>query len=383
MTDMGNTEGTLPASNPLDGVDMGSQSARLGALSSIIGVRQAEEPAPGPQAADRASDTPETPPDAGDDGRQAEDETKNGEGIAAEPQGDEPEGEEANDTSEVGSAEETGQPRSFEELVETAGLSADEISDLTFNMVVDGEEQTFTFKELVRNNRRQADLTRGFQEVADARKQFADLQTQHANGYRDHIEATAAVLKTLDRQIRFDEAQIAKLRATNPEAASAAMARNQRNQQALQEGLREIQELKAQQDKAQAEAQASQDQYHYEMLVNRHPHLRDEKAFKTFGEEVSGYLSEMGYSADEVGDVSDHRFIEICMDAMKARKAAKMQKAIDRKTVRKTPQKTLKGRSSTSQGNSVKARAAAETARNIRAGKTGSLAGWLRESGMA
>lgn len=402
------TDGALDAGSfpdHLANVDMNHPTNRLGALSSIIGgmdhegndlppgERRQPEGEPG-----QSEDAPSRERD--DKGRfRARDRQEAQEGGDSEGEADpvddvgDQDGDEdipadaGNAPDDQGSAgDEDAQIESFEAMMEAAGIDADTASDLMFDVVIGGETQQIPYKDLVQGYRRQQDLTRGFQEVSEAKRKTAEIHEAVATKYREGVQALAASLRTLDAQMVFDQAQIERIRATNPEAASAALARNERNRQVYGQQLEAIQEAYARQAEAEEQAQAARQEYTRDMLLSRHPKLRTEEGRTGFQKDLEGFLEKRGFSAEDMNlATQDWRIVEIVMDAMEHGKAKAMKQSIDGKTVKRTPKRVVKNkRASTAKATDGQRNQAleAERAQAIRSGQRGALAGFLVDSGM-
>lgn len=400
--DTENTDGNFSeGTNHLEGVDMRHQEGRLSALTGIISGLDEEgnDLPPGetrePETTDEPGDIevkahtrkrkpkaegdPQNPPD--DDGEVEEgDDT----GDRVEAKGIPDEGNDPGDSDAAG--DEDDAVESFEAMMEVAGVDVDAASDLMFDVVVEGETQQVPYKELVKGYRRQQDLTRGFQEVSEAKKQTADVHQEIADQYRQGVQQFAASLKALDAQMQFDTAQIDAMRVSNPEAAAAAVARNQRNQKAFEQGLQHVQAMETERQKHAQAAEDAKTQHSRDMLLSRHPKLRTDEGFKKFDEDFTKFLVDKGFTQEDVGSITDWRIVEIAMQAMDVGKVKKMEKSIAAKDVKKPNKRPIKKRrASTAKGpgNGVDQRREAERAQSIRQGKKGSLASFLVDSGMA
>ena len=404
-----NTDGDLEAgSHPdhLANVDMRHPTERLGALSNIIGGMDEDGndlPPGGTRTPEgepgQSEDAPSRERDdkgrfrARDRAEAQEDEDSEGEADPVDDTGDQdgdediPADDAGNDPDGQGSAgDENASIDSFEAMMEAAGIDADSASDLMFDVVVNGETQQIPYKDLVQGYRRQQDLTRGFQEVSEAKRETAQVHEAVAAKYREGVQALAASLRTLDAQMVFDQAQIERIRATNPDAAAAALARNERNRQVYEQQLVAIQEAYARQQEEEGQAQEAREAYTRDMLLSRHPKLRTEEGSAAFRRELSNFLESKGFTEDDMGSVvQDWRVVELVMDAMEHGKAKAMKQSIDGKTVKRTPRKVVKNKRASTAKPTEKTRnqaREAERAQAIRSGQRGALAGFLVDSGM-
>lgn len=235
----------------------------------------------------------------------------------------EPDTAEEASTEPAGAEEGTEAAETDEETDETEEAPAPEAvldPNLRIKVKVDGQEEEHTLEEVLKGYSRTADYTRKTQELAAQRKS----QEAEAAQVREERQMYAARLAQLDQAITdatpqepdWDKVQIerpqefATLRAQwslHKERQAALQVERQRAEQAVM-----ADQQIARQQYLQAEQTA---------LLEAFPDWKDEKVANTAKAEIVAYVKDMGYTVEEIAQVTDHRIIKLIAKAMKYDKA--------------------------------------------------------------
>lgn len=215
--------------------------------------------------------------------------------VAEEPE--EPVSEEPEATAEVEDTEPEGEPE----------------PPPVYTVKVDGQDVEVTLEEALKGYSRTADYTRKTQTLATERK---TLDAERAT-IRDARDQYAARLKVLDESLGDpQEPDWDTLRSEHPENYPLAVADWQRHR-AERQALHAERDRVAQEQLADRRHQLTEKRSEeHALLVEAIPAFKDpEQAVALTGKMVKA-ATQYGYSADEVGQVIDHRALRLLHDAM-------------------------------------------------------------------
>lgn len=197
-----------------------------------------------------------------------------------------------------------------------------------YTVKVDGEEQEVTLDELVRGYQRNADYTRKTMKVAEERRELASLreqaERQRAQAEADRRQYTSELdqaIPMLREQLlqHFGGIDWAKLTAEEParfaELAPAFETLSGQLQQA--EAMRH--RLRQQQRQQEGELQQARLRYRNEQwrsLLKHLPELAQPAAARREVLAMTDYLTEAGYSREELDRLVDHRDFILARKAM-------------------------------------------------------------------
>jgi DNA-binding XRE family transcriptional regulator len=192
----------------------------------------------------------------------------------------------------------------------------------------DGTEEEVSEKELQDSYLRTADYTRKSQANADARKKFESEEVPALRAERVQLADGLKNIEEALRAISPQEPDWDKIRIENPEQFANARA----EWQLTQERLGQVQEARKKAD-AQVEKDRTSQLTEYataerSKLLEKIPAWKDEKVATKEKEAIAEYALLMGYDANDLKNVFDHRLMLILRDAMNGKKAAEKKPAI-------------------------------------------------------
>jgi hypothetical protein len=182
---------------------------------------------------------------------------------------------------------------------------------------IDGKDVTVKLSELKNGYQRQADYTRKTMEVAEQRK-AAEAEAAKA---RQERERTAGELQkiahqlegALNEQSKIDWEQLLQ---TDP-------VEYLRQQHLAQQRQAQLQQVAAEQQRLNAQAQAEAEQARTRLLQDQHqalldklPAWKDETKAKAEMSQMRDFLKAEGFSDDEIGKINDHRGVILARKAM-------------------------------------------------------------------
>jgi hypothetical protein len=286
----------MSASNTRDSNDTpsaGSTVEQAAANIATILARESGEPE------ERDEEEGAAQPEEQTEGEQQADDdeaTTQGDEDGEEPS-EEPEAEDGEGTDEEG--EEPDEPEATAKAI---------------TIELDGKPVTLTADEVRQGYLRQADYTRKTTALAEERRTFQG----HAQAVVTERQQYAALLPVLEQQIKSlmpQEPDWDRLAVEDPVEFNRQWAAKQMRDakltaiQAEQHRLSSLQQQEAQQQTAQQIAAER------EKLVNANPQWSNPERWTQDRQAVRDYLAGYGYSADEIGAVTDHRAVVIAHKA--------------------------------------------------------------------
>ena len=250
----------------------------------------------------------------------------------AEPEGETPETEEAAPVEEEESTEET-QDESLEEETEEESEVEDESEEFDeeeeveelYTLRVDGQEVEVSLDELLKGYSRQSDYTKKTQEIAEQRKQAEQLQQQYGSEIaqiqaerQQYMESLQNVIQNSmpaieqfgnvdwDRLKDADPIEYVKKKEEFREAQEKVQGMQMQYQQAYEQQAYEAQE--------QFKTHVRNEHMKFADIV---PEWKEEKSRKKLATDIRDYAIKVGYSAEEVGQLADHRSLLVLMKAQK------------------------------------------------------------------
>ena len=190
---------------------------------------------------------------------------------------------------------------------------------------VDGQDVEVSLNELLAGYSRQSDYTRKTQELATERKQLEEAANQYMaeihqnNAVREqYIHATGQFIA----QAHSNLEQYAKIDWRALKEADPIEYVTKRDE--FREHQSRIQH--AQRLQQQAAAEASQEQgmmleqhvaREHELMVDKVPEWADQEKRSALAGKIKGYADTQGFTAEEIGSLSDHRSLNVLIKAMK------------------------------------------------------------------
>lgn len=208
-----------------------------------------------------------------------------------------------------------------------------------YKVAIDGKEEEVTVDELRSGYMRQRDYTLKTQDLAKERETFSSETTQRKQVVDNTINelgvlAQHMVQRLVDEDQRTDWNQ---LQQTDPEAYAARMTKRLENREMLRTVLAKATQMQGQQKRDQEE------KFKTEFMNRRKseesklalviPEWSDPEKAKAEKSELGKFLTERGFSKDELMSFIDHRAIALSREAMLYRRMLEARKAAGEKKV--------------------------------------------------
>ena len=223
---------------------------------------------------------------------------------------------------------------SLEEFVEE-NQELSESSDIqenseepVYTVTVDGTDYEVTQDELIQGYQRNADYTRKTQELAVEKQQSSEFVERS----KKDVEAKLAQLTQLNQaaqaQLQEEYANIdfEKLYDEDPVEAARLEHKMRKKHEQLAQVQQQTQQLQTQEFQKYLEEQQKQ-------LNVKLPELSHPEKGQQFKKQMRDYLSSVGFNAQEIDSVYDHRYVMLVRDAMSYRNLQKAKPQIKKKAV--------------------------------------------------
>jgi len=213
-----------------------------------------------------------------------------------------------------------------EETEVEAAAETEEPEDPEFEVDLGQGKQKLKLSDLIRGNLQNADYTRKTQALAEERR-----------------AAEKAIAETAQLREQLSESLKKWAVPTEQEPDWAELATKLPPQEY---NLRRVhwEQRQRQKEQARAEFHAMQDQLRAEAiaaernkLLEAFPEWRDESKFLSAAKQMAEGANTYGFSAEEVGQIADHRMIRVLKDALAYRELQKAKPAIEKKVAEVKP----------------------------------------------
>lgn len=251
-------------------------------------------------------------------------------------------------------------PSTLDELAAAFEVPPEKLRDLKVKAKIDGEEVEVTLSDAIAGYQRTQDYTRKTTELSEQRTEFERAVSEAEAELRSRAERLSTLTLTLERQLGGKEPNWDAL-ANNPAEYLKAQRDWQQKQMALRGAQAERNRLMQAEQAQQAHKLQSFVENERQKMTTNWPELADPDAGKV--KAIKSYLTEKGFSRDDIAQIYDHRMIGVLMDAIAAREVSNATP--EKKLMKPKPGKTLTPAAKGSQDSKTDRIAAAR--RNARA----------------
>lgn len=284
-------------------------------------------------------------------------------------QSDKPDAEPEPDPEQDGEAEPEPEEGEGEPQPEQSEIDPESI---ILKVKIGDEEQEITAEEARKGYMRQADYTRKTQELATAKKEFAEKELPLVREERAQYAQLISQLRQTLEMVTPKEPDWAKLKEESPEAFADTWAAWQLHQKRLHAVS---EEQKAALAKVQEDQQAQYEAYveaESQKLAEVIPEIADPEKGKVVKTNLVEYARKIGFSDEEIAAVADHRALVLLHKARLYDESQKRKPEIQKKVA--VARAVARPGAKPGAATSVRTREVTEVTRaKIRAAKTGSV----------
>jgi hypothetical protein len=188
--------------------------------------------------------------------------------------------------------------------------------NLKLKVKVNGEEREETLEEILKGYSRTQDYTRKTQEIATQRKTF-EAEAQAVRSERQMYASQLVQLEQVLKDATPQEPDWAEIQRSQPAAFGNLYAQWSAHEKRMAE-------VSAERERAQQAVMADQAQERQrylqaeqEKLLEAFPEWKNPESATTAKTAMVGYVKNMGYTVEELSQVTDHRLIKLIDKAMK------------------------------------------------------------------
>lgn len=185
---------------------------------------------------------------------------------------------------------------------------------------------------------KRSELTAGYMKDADYRQKTTALAEQRklvetqaqqvALKQQQAVTQLDVLIEGLYTQLVGDQKALQRLIDEDPQEYLRQQAAMTQRANQLQLAMQQRQAVQGQLSQDEQRQRSEWRQGERERLLEKLPHWRDEKKRTAESDEIASYLNDIGYTADELGELVDHRALLVARDAARYRalQRAKQQK---------------------------------------------------------
>lgn len=229
-------------------------------------------------------------------------------------------------------AEEATEAETFQNLEELAEATGMELEDflktIKARTKVEGEEKEVSLADVLKGYQLESTFTRKNEAFLAQQKEWqAKIQREQAE-LQQHLQRTGQAFQMAQAQLthEFNAIDWRQLEKDDPQEYLVKRQKFGERQAQIDHAINQAtQNAKAVMSKQQQQQQAQMEAYtrqQDELLLNALPTWKKPEVRKNESEKVAQFLMDHGYTADEVGNIRDHRVILMAVNAMKGAKVS-------------------------------------------------------------
>ena len=206
----------------------------------------------------------------------------------------------------------------------------------TFKARVNGQEVEVTLEEALKGYSRTEDYTRKTQELAEARKKFETEEIAAVRAERDQYKTYLGELKKALEDLTPKEPDWDKVKnELSPEAFAAEVLSWQQRQKHIDKITEEQKRVQSQQDEEARKGFEEIVRSERTKLEAALPDMKDPEKAKAINKDLVEYATvELGFTPEQLGQVTDHRLVLLLHKAMRHDRAEKNAPKIQNKIER-------------------------------------------------
>lgn len=229
-------------------------------------------------------------------------------------------------------ADETLSFQYIDEVAEAAGMEVQEFLDaVKARTNVDGELGEVSLAALLKGHQLESSFTRKNQQWIEQQKaEKAELEKQRTE-LGNHLRNAGLTFQLAQQQLHSDFQSIdwAALEKSDPQKYVLQRQRFGERQaqlnQAIQQATAQAEQAVAAQQRQQEEADQARMERERELMLKAIPEWKDDSQFDADRVKVAQYLNQFGFGEDDMGLLTDHRFILLARAAMTGKRAPQQE----------------------------------------------------------
>lgn len=263
----------------------------------------------------------------------------------------------------------------IDQLAEATGLELDDfLNSINVNTKVNGSESSVTLAQLVKGHQLESSFTAKNQAWLEEKEATNKRLEAERSKLTNHFQLATTAFNLAQQELMSDFQGINwnQLQQENPSEWAAKRQqfgeRQAKLNQAKDQSAQQIQLAVQQQEAERAEATDQQLQQEHKTLLEKVPTWNDEKVRAKEAAEIAEYLDSIGFAADEISSLKDHKLIILARAALGQQGPSKKKLALAKKVIKSTPKLVKPGSQRPSNGATTSAQKA-----TAKANKTGNI----------
>lgn len=211
---------------------------------------------------------------------------------------------------------------SFDDLIESQEWDNEWADSLTVKVKVDGEEKPVKLSDLRANYQMQEAASKRLEEAKAAKESAKAEAAKQSEAARTQLAIAAKLIEKAEQTLQsdIDTTDFKQLEKVDPAEAALKKIQFQERRQNLdalkQEAVQEYRKAVTQNQEEAQKVLIQRLQAEGEQLLTKIPEWSNEDTAKAEKANVSRYLSDMGFSENEIANAYDHRMIVMARKAM-------------------------------------------------------------------
>lgn len=247
------------------------------------------------------------------------DETPREEAQAAQEEAPQAEAEQAapEQTAQEAAEEEAPSYATIDEFLAAQKVDPESFRSLPVTVKIDGQERQVPLQDVIKSYQLEGHVNNKSIELSNAQKQFETEQQAFRALAAQQVQQNAQLGQLAMQQLtaEFQRVDWNALRVENPAQYAALHADFQQRQAQINGHLQMVAQQQAQMEQetqAQAQQRIAQER---ELMLQKNPEWKDPEKFAQDRSRITNYAKQLGFSDAELGQVSDHRLMQVLRDA--------------------------------------------------------------------
>jgi hypothetical protein len=241
------------------------------------------------------------------------------------------------ETSEADAENQVELPQSIEQLAESMGVDVTTLLSMKARAKIDGQESEVALADLLKSYQLEGHLNKKSMALSEQKKAFEDQARQAHEAINQQMQNANGLLQYVQQELYrdFQAVNWDELRQVDPAEYAAKMQdfKNRESQLNIyqQNIAAHSQKLMHEQQSKQGELYKQVLQHETDALLNALPEWRDTEKGKQERQQLRDYLTNTGYTQQELSQVLDHRSIVVARKAMLYDALMKSKPAVEKK----------------------------------------------------
>lgn len=207
--------------------------------------------------------------------------------------------------------------RTIDEFLAAQKVDPESFKSLPVTVKIDGQERQVPLHDVIKSFQLEGHVNNKSIELSNAQKQFQEEQNQARQIIAQQVQQNATLGNMAMQQLtaEFQRVDWNALRATDPAQYAALHADFQQRQGQIQQYLSTVtqqQQMMQQEEQTRLTQKIEQER---QLMLQKNPEWSNPEKFSEARSQIASYAKEVGFSEAELGQVYDHRLMQVLRDA--------------------------------------------------------------------